>query len=285
MATAGAPREQTGRAVGLIQSAQILSAAVGPLTGGLLADSIGIRRTFVFTAGACALALLLVQWLYVEAAPGSPQGEHRPQHGLLELLALPHVPALLATLFVVNFVGRSLTPILPLQLQGLGVPAGRLAGATGTLISCYALAAATSASVLGRATRRFSARTLLFVSLTGGAAAVLPMASVPSYGALLVLAALLGLTSGGALTLCYTMGGLLVPANVRATAFGFFSGAALFGGALAPWVAGELVRIDLHTIYPVDAILFVVLALALGAALPAVAPTGAPAPASPSREG
>ncbi len=35
MATAGCPREQTGRAVGLIQSAQILSAAVGPLTGGL----------------------------------------------------------------------------------------------------------------------------------------------------------------------------------------------------------------------------------------------------------
>ena len=38
MATSLAPREQTGRAVGLIQAAQILSAAVGPFAGGFLAD-------------------------------------------------------------------------------------------------------------------------------------------------------------------------------------------------------------------------------------------------------
>jgi len=41
MATAQAPREETGRAVGLIQAAQILSAAIGPLAGGILADVIG----------------------------------------------------------------------------------------------------------------------------------------------------------------------------------------------------------------------------------------------------
>src|SRR6185503_20614230 len=50
MATSLAPREQTGRAVGTIQAAQILSAAVGPLLGGLLADLVGIRRTFLATA-------------------------------------------------------------------------------------------------------------------------------------------------------------------------------------------------------------------------------------------
>ena len=42
MATSLAPREQTGRAVGLIQAAQILAAAVGPLVGGYLADAIGV---------------------------------------------------------------------------------------------------------------------------------------------------------------------------------------------------------------------------------------------------
>lgn len=274
MATAGAQREHTGRAVGLIQSAQILAAAVGPLTGGLLADGIGIRRTFVCTAAACALGLVLVEWLYVQVPQEVRRSEAATRQGLFELLALAHIPAILMTLFIVNFVGRSFTPILPLQLQALGVPAGRLAGATGTLISCYALAAAASASVLGRATRKFSARSLLFVSLVASAALVLPMASAPSFTVMLLLAAALGLTSGGALTLCYTIGGLLVSASVRSTAFGFFSSAALFGGAVAPWVAGELVRFDLRTIYPVNAILFVVLALALGLVLPAVAPTG-----------
>ena len=45
MATSRAPREHTGRAIGSIQSAQILSAAVGPLLGGFLADLLGIRWT------------------------------------------------------------------------------------------------------------------------------------------------------------------------------------------------------------------------------------------------
>ena len=59
------------------------------------------------------------------------------------------------------------------------------------------------------------------------------MALVPSYGMILGLAVLLGLVSGGSLTLCYTIGGLMAPEAVRTTAFGFFSGAALFG-ALSP---------------------------------------------------
>jgi DHA1 family multidrug resistance protein-like MFS transporter len=278
MATAGAAREQTGRAVGLVQSVQILSAAIGPLSGGMLADLVGMRATFLLTAGACLLALLLVVFLYEDAATAAG-GAAAPAGRLADVLALAHVPALLVTLFLVNFVGRSFTPILPLQLHDLGVPAPRLAGATGTLISCYALAAAFSAAALGRATRRLGARTLLFGSLLGGAAAVLPMASVTSYAGLLALAVALGLTSGGALTLCYTIGGLLVPAGVRTAAVGFFSGAALVGGALSPWVAGELVRFDLRAIYYVDAGLFALLAFAASAALPAVAPTGAAADA------
>jgi len=56
MATSLAPREQTGRAVGLIQGAQILAAAVGPFAGGLLADTLGHRRTFLVAAIVCAAA-------------------------------------------------------------------------------------------------------------------------------------------------------------------------------------------------------------------------------------
>ncbi len=66
MATAQAPREETGRAVGLVQAAQILSAAIGPFAGGILADTIGTRRTFLVTAALCALALAVVAVFYEE---------------------------------------------------------------------------------------------------------------------------------------------------------------------------------------------------------------------------
>jgi DHA1 family multidrug resistance protein-like MFS transporter len=262
MATSLASREHTGRAVGLVQSAQILAAAIGPFAGGYLADWIGIPRTFVVASLLCAGTLFLVVRYYEEPPVHGAEGrtQSRP---VAEMLRLPGLPGLLVVLFLVNFVGRSFTPILPLHLPSLGVAAGRLASATGILISTYSATAALSAAALGRATRRYSPRTLLISSLVGGAATVLPMALVSSFSAMLLLAALLGLVSGGALTLAYTIGGLTVPEAQRATAFGFFSAAALFGGAVSPSVAGLLVRWDLRGIYYIDTAVFAVLALAL----------------------
>jgi DHA1 family multidrug resistance protein-like MFS transporter len=262
MATAQAPREETGRAVGLIQAAQILSAAIGPFAGGLLADVIGIRRTFLVTAALCALALVLVLVFYEERGHAERKAAG-PGPGFGAVVALPGVMALLCVLFLVNFIGRSFTPILPLHLASLGVSPARLASATGVLISAYSLAAAGSAWFLGRLSRTRSPRALLLATLAGGAVVVAPMALVPSFELVLGLAVLLGLVSGGSLTLCYTIGGLMVPEAVRTTAFGFFSGAALFGGALSPTVAGLVAHVSLRGIYWVDAALYLGLALAL----------------------
>jgi MFS family permease len=262
MATSALPRESTGLAVGRVQAAQILAAAVGPLAGGLMADAVGIRWTFVLTAALCAVALALVMRYYVEV-PRAPESEGAPRAPFTQVLRLAGVPALLVALLIVNFVGRSFTPILPLQLRRLGVAPGALASSTGLLISMYAVAAASSAAVLGRASRTRSPRLLLAFSLLAGAATVLPMAFAGGFPAFAVLATLLGLSSGGALTLCYTMGGLMVPAAQRTTAFGFFSAAALFGGSVSPSVAGALVHWDLRGIYYLDAALFLLLALAL----------------------
>jgi DHA1 family multidrug resistance protein-like MFS transporter len=237
---------------------------VGPLAGGFLADTIGIRSTFLVTAALCAAALWLVARYYREgraAAPAAAGPGPAPA-----LLRQRGVLALLVVLFLVNFVGRSFTPILPMHLQRLAVPAASLGLATGVLISAYSVAAAVSSTVLGNATRRFPPRVLLAASLAAGAATVLPMALISDFTSFLVLALLLGLASGGALTLCYTIGGLMVPSDHRATAFGFFSGAALFGGAISPTVAGLLAHWDLRGIYYLDTALFVLLTAGLLAA-------------------
>jgi MFS transporter, DHA1 family, multidrug resistance protein len=262
MATSLAPHDQTGRAVGQIQAAQILAAAVGPLAGGFLADTIGIRSTFLVTAVLCASALWLVARYYQEGRPGLASLD-APRAGTAPLLRQRGVMPLLVVLFLVNFVGRSFTPILPMHLQQLAVPAASLGLATGVLISLYSVAAAVSATVLGKATRRFPPRALLAASLAAGAATVLPMALIASFPMFVLLALLLGLASGGALTLCYTIGGLMVAPDQRATAFGFFSGAALFGGAISPTIAGLLAHWELRGIYYLDAALFVLLTAGL----------------------
>jgi MFS family permease len=125
------------------------------------------------------------------------------------------------------------------------------------------VAAASSAALLGRASQKRSPRILLAISLLAGAATVLPLAFAGSFAAFAAFAILLGLSSGGALTLCYTIGGLMVPSAQRTTAFGFFSAAALFGGSISPSVAGVIAHWDLRGIYYLDAALFALLGLAL----------------------
>lgn len=282
MATAGAPREHTGKAVGLIQAAQILSAAVGPLAGGLLADTIGVRRTFLVTSALCVVALLMLLRGYHEPPPARRATEEAPAPvaPFFQVLGVPFVAPLLVILFLVNFVGRSFTPVLPLHLGTLGVDPARLAGATGLMIALYSVAAAASAALLGRASRQQSPIGLLSTSLLAGAACLAPMAIAPGFGSMLLLAVLAGLASGGALTLCYTIGGLLAPHEQRGSAFGFFSAAALFGGAIAPAVAGLLAQLDLTAIFWVDAALFLVLSavLRLGRLPEALRSPAAPAP-------
>ena len=197
MATSIAPREHLGRAVGMIQAAQILSAAVGPLVGGLLADRVGRRATFVVTGALCALALVLVIRFY-EEAPRDHRASATPARSLsfLGVLRIPGVQRLLIVLFLVNFVGRSITPLLPSHLERLGVARERLASSTGLVISAYAVMAALSAAALGRATRTKSPRRLLVASLLAGALVAWPMAHAPSFPVFLGLAVLLGLASG-----------------------------------------------------------------------------------------
>jgi DHA1 family multidrug resistance protein-like MFS transporter len=258
MASASAREGDTGRAIGRVQASQNLSAAVGPFVGGFLAATVGIRTTFVITAIACLMALALLVFGYHEARKPAPA--ERPRASMLEMIRSSPLALLLVILFFVNFIGRSFTPVLPLYVERLGVSSARAALATGVLISFYSIAAAASSTLLGRAAARRDAQRLLGGSLLGGALLVTPMAFAPSYPALLALSVLLGLSFGGALTLCYTLGGRAISTELRGTAFGFLASAALFGGAIAPSIAGLLAKWDLRAIYYVDAVLFVILA-------------------------
>ena len=267
MASGSAPKGEAGRAIGIMQAAQILSAAVGPFAGGALADTIGIRPTFVVTAVLCGGALVLMQLYYQE------QWQPRPAGASSEPASVPadlrrRLLGLMAVLFLVNFVARSFTPVLPQQIEGLGVTPSRIALATGLLISLYSVAAAASAALLGRAARTVAPRRLLLSSVAAAAALLAPIAWASSFGALLLLAVLLGLAFGGSLTLGYTIGDGLAPAGRRGAVFGYFTGAALFGGAVAPLVAGALARFSLTAIYYFDAALCVLLAAALAMAPP-----------------
>ncbi len=293
LVTHGCPRDRIGRTVGVLQATQILSTALGPLVGGLLAQTIGVRDTFLVTFGLCATAFVFVLALYRDTTetgdtpdpaivvsqegpvsagvravlPGGTRASGRAGVPLRSLLALPVFGHLLPQLFLINLVDRSLFLLVPLFIAGLAPPAGGVEAMTGLVVSAGALASAASAYVLGHRAGRTAPMRLLLYSLAASTVVILPMALCRTLAPFAALRVLLGLSVGGSMTVAYTIGGHLLPPAARATGYGLLSSAAMLGGALGPTLCGLVASIDLRAPLWIGGLAYAALTLHVGTLL------------------
>jgi MFS family permease len=244
-------------AIGKIQAAQILAAGFGPLLGGALASSLGIRAAFWGAAFACSFAGLVVGGFYIDE-PRKPREAVKPRASA-PVASGTFFMSLVFVVFFVNFASRSFTPILPAQLETFGVARASLALSTGLLISAYSIAAAASSFGFGRWAATTSPVRLISASLALSAIAAVAMGHVATFEAFLVVAGLYGLISGGSLTLGYTIGSRRFDEATRGASFGKLSGAALVGGAVSPALAAFVARSDLANVYWMNAVIYAVL--------------------------
>ena len=66
MAAESAPPDRTAYAIGIVQTAQRLGPALGPVIGGAVAQMVGLRNAFLMTSGFYVVALGIVFFLYEE---------------------------------------------------------------------------------------------------------------------------------------------------------------------------------------------------------------------------
>src|SRR5918992_1395460 len=66
MAAESAPPGKMASAIGMVQTAQRLGPALGPVIGGVLAQLVGLRNAFFFASAFYAIGLLLVFFMYHE---------------------------------------------------------------------------------------------------------------------------------------------------------------------------------------------------------------------------
>jgi DHA1 family multidrug resistance protein-like MFS transporter len=265
LVTHGCPKEHIGRAIGTLQAAQITSTAIGPFLGGVLAQSIGIRSTYLVTCALCAAALCLVALIYRDTEtvdevdppvvvsqagpvtegvravipPGRSKAAPRPRP-FREILALPGYRPLLPLLFFANLVQRAFFLIVPLFLTAMAAGSRSLEATTGVVLSAGAFAGAASAYLIGRGIRRVPPLTVLFWSLLAGTVLIFAMGLSRSVLSFALLRVLVGLAIGGVATLLYSLAGNVIPDRGRAASYGMLSSAAVLGGALGPSMSGLL---------------------------------------------
>ena len=127
MAADLAPRDRMASAIGVVQTAQRLGPALGPIIGGIVAQIVGLRNAFFVTAAFYLIALLLVFFLYDETdVPHAAAARKRGRVAFRSVLAFENFVLLMAVIFGLQFVDRSLGPVLPLFVAELGTPAARV---------------------------------------------------------------------------------------------------------------------------------------------------------------
>jgi DHA1 family multidrug resistance protein-like MFS transporter len=244
--------------------AQRLGPAGGPIVGGLIAPLVGLRRSFLITALFYLAAMILMMLFYRE-----PRGKRTAAapRGLVavarELAATPGFLLALAAIFTLQTVDRSFGPILPLFVDQLGVPGGRIATISGILFSTIAVCAALGHRTAGRFMARWSPRALVTTISITTAAALIAIVVIPSMWTLTMALIVASVGIGIAMTAAYSVASALIPPDAHVTGFGVMTTASLIGLAFSPVVSGLVGASGLRVVFLVDVVLLLVLAVAV----------------------
>jgi DHA1 family multidrug resistance protein-like MFS transporter len=249
-----APRERAGYALGMLQMAIYVGASAGPLVGGLVADNLGYRATFWVTGGLLFLAGLAVLFFVQEtfqpivppvneqawADAGRPTLRDRLWNRLSPVLGLPSLLGILGVRLLMRLGARLLGPVLPLFVQEIMPPGGRVAFITGMISGVSAAAGAVGALGLGRLGDRVGYRIVLIACALVSVACYVPQYFVDEPTALLFWQAGTGLAMGGVLAAVSASLARLSPEGQEGIVYGLDATVVSVANAIAPMVGSAL---------------------------------------------
>jgi len=234
------PRDRLAGSMGLLQTSVYLGIAGGPTLGGLVAEAVGIRGTFV-VAGALLIAAGAAVWLFVHEHY-EPVTERRPGfiRSLRVGLSSPTLRPLLVVLFLIQVSSAIVFPILPLVVQHVAAPGDPVKLFAGLAFGATALFSAISAVTYSRVLDRSGYRRVLIYCCLGAAAFFLPQAFAVNVGQLLLLRAGLGIFFGALIPATNAIVALITPRHSHGSAFGLTSSVTALGTAIGPLVGSAI---------------------------------------------
>jgi DHA1 family multidrug resistance protein-like MFS transporter len=277
------PRERSGYALGLLQTAIWAGASVGPLLGGLVADTWGYQAAFFVTGGLLFSGGLMV-WLFVqEDFVPPPRDRKDPESGFWYGLQLVVRNRSLVSLFSIRVLARlavrTLGPVLPLFIQSLVPTSTRIASLTGLVSFASAASSAVGAVTLGRASDRIGYRKVLLTCALLAGAIYLPQFFVADPWQLVILQALLGLVMSGVLASISALLANLAPEGHQGAVYGVDSSAVAAANAVGPMLgAGVAVVIGLRAPFLLAAGAFFLAAALVWALVPRAGQEKSPTP-------
>ncbi|MFA6597925.1 MAG: MFS transporter [Ignavibacteriaceae bacterium] len=152
LAVSTAPKERTGFALGVIESASTSGNVIGPLFGGVLSQLFGFRNVFIIVGVLVFISGLLIFFYLKEDKESKNENENRYSVVDNWKFVFSSKQILLAGMLIAlsSFAISSLTPIFVLYVETFKVKASSVPLVTGLLYSILGLFAAISSLIFGR---------------------------------------------------------------------------------------------------------------------------------------
>ena len=160
-----APKQYSGYALGTLSTGVVAGTLMGPLLGGYVAETIGIRNAFLLVG--FFLFIVTILTIFYVKEDFKPASRDR-QLVTKDLLAkLPHKSilfALFVTSMVIQMAAQSISPILTLYIRSMG-QVDNLMFVSGLIVSAMGISSILSSSQLGKLGDKIGNHRLLLLAL------------------------------------------------------------------------------------------------------------------------
>ena len=261
------PIERTGWALGLLASANLAGSLIGPLLGGYIADTVGIRNDFIIVGTLMGLAGVLATIFIHENYVPQPNPEKLSLRKLKEQIPeFNSIVALCVASFIYAICIMSLQPVISVYIKGI-VPSDteNLAFIAGAVFSAMGIAQLMSSSPLGKLVDKIGPRKVLVVSLIYVGILNIPQAYVSDVYQFAIIRFLQGFGLGGMLPALNTYLSSKTPREFTGQVFSYNQSCLFFGYFLGSVGGASLMAwLGFTTLFWVSGGLFIISALWIG---------------------
>ena len=261
------PIKRTGWALGLLASANLAGSLIGPLLGGYIADTVGIRNDFIIVGALMGLAGVLATIFIHENYVPKPNPEKLSIRKLKEQIPeFNSIVALCVASFIYAICIMSLQPVISVYIKGI-VPSDteNLAFIAGAVFSAMGIAQLMSSSPLGKLVDKIGPRKVLVVSLIYVGILNIPQAYVSDVYQLALIRFLQGFGLGGMLPALNTYLSSKTPREFTGQVFSYNQSCLFFGYFLGSVGGASLMAwLGFTTLFWVSGGLFIISALWIG---------------------
>jgi MFS transporter, DHA1 family, multidrug resistance protein len=251
--------------------AVISGASIGPFFGGVLADVIVVRATFVvagamlFLGGSVVLFFVTENFKRPEPKQETVSGA---QTSTWTILLGSSMVAMLLVLLISRTGQSAIQPLAPLFVGQLTID-GSPAALSGVAFGVMGITSAISSVFLGRLADRIGQRSILILSMSLAGAFYFPQAAAQTPVQYILAMGLFGIAIGGIMPTAASIVANLTPAERRGVIYGFTNTAMSVGAFIGP-IGGTVLAawIDIRSAFVFLGILTVLTAIWTWFALP-----------------